>query len=209
MFENFLKIDITKQKRVLAAALEVFSREGYLRANTNEIAALAEISKGLLFHYFGSKKNLYLFLLDETVKQMSERLMHINLPIQAELFELLRVVSVEKLRIAVEDPKGYRLIYEAFMHTPKGLEEDIKARFSGLFSNSAAQISALVDESLFKPTVGKTRAIKILMAYMRGVFEEYNEQNNALTPEEAVGFVEDYSKQLFEDFEVFREAFYK
>ncbi|HHT76935.1 MAG TPA: helix-turn-helix transcriptional regulator, partial [Clostridiaceae bacterium] len=67
MFENFLKIDITKQKRVLAAALEVFSREGYLRANTNEIAALAEISKGLLFHYFGSKKNLYLFLLDETV----------------------------------------------------------------------------------------------------------------------------------------------
>ena len=59
MFENFLKIDITKQKRVLAAALEVFSREGYLRANTNEIAALAEISKGLLFHYFGSKKNLY------------------------------------------------------------------------------------------------------------------------------------------------------
>lgn len=209
MFENFLKIDITKQKRVLAAALEVFSREGYLRANTNEIAALAEISKGLLFHYFGSKKNLYLFLLDETVKQMSERLMHINLPIQAELFELLRVVSVEKLRIAVEDPKGYRLIYEAFMHPPKGLEEDMKARFSGLFSNSEAQISALVDESLFKPTVGKTRAIKILMAYMRGVFEEYNEQNNALTPEEAVGFVEDYSKQLFEDFEVFREAFYK
>jgi hypothetical protein len=95
------------------------------------------------------------------------------------------------------------------MHTPKGLEEDMKARFSGLFSNSEAQISALVDESLFKPTVGKTRAIKILMAYMRGVFEEYNEQNNALTPEEAVGFVEDYSKQLFEDFEVFREAFYK
>lgn len=209
MFENFLKIDITKQKRVLAAALEVFSREGYLRANTNEIAALAEISKGLLFHYFGSKKNLYLFLLDETVKQMSERLMHIHLPSQAELFELLRVISVEKLRIAVEDPKGYRLIYEAFMHPPKGLEEDMKARFSGLFSNSEAQISALVDESLFKPTVGKTRAIKILMAYMRGVFEEYNEQNNALTPEEAVGFVEDYSKQLFEDFEVFREAFYK
>lgn len=209
MFENFLKIDITKQKRVLAAALEVFSREGYLRANTNEIAALAEISKGLLFHYFGSKKNLYLFLLDETVKQMSERLMHIHLPSQAELFELLRVISVEKLRIAVEDPKGYRLIYEAFMHPPKGLEEDMKARFSGLFSNSEAQISALVDESLFKPTVGKTRAIKILMAYMRGVFEEYNEQNNALTPEEAVGFVEDYSKQLFEDFEVFRDAFYK
>lgn len=209
MFENFLKIDITKQKRVLAAALEVFSREGYLRANTNEIAALAEISKGLLFHYFGSKKNLYLFLLDETVKQMSERLMHIHLPSQAELFELLRVISVEKLRIAVEDPKGYRLIYEAFMHPSKGLEEDMKARFSGLFSNSEAQISALVDESLFKPTVGKTRAIKILMAYMRGVFEEYNEQNNALTPEEAVGFVEDYSKQLFEDFEVFREAFYK
>ena len=209
MFENFLKIDITKQKRVLAAALEVFSREGYLRANTNEIAALAEISKGLLFHYFGSKKNLYLFLLDETVKQMSERLMHIHLPSQAELFELLRVISVEKLRIAVEDPKGYRLIYEAFMHPSKGLEEDMKARFSGLFSNSEAQISALVDESLFKPTVGKTRAIKILMAYMRGVFEEYNEQNNALTPEEAVGFVEDYSKQLFEDFEVFRDAFYK
>jgi len=209
VFENFFKIDIDKQKRVLAAALEVFSREGYLRANTNEIAALAEISKGLLFHYFGSKKNLYLLLLDETVKQMTERLMHIHLPSQAELFELLRVISVEKLRIAVEDPKGYRLIYEAFMHTPKGLEEDMKARFSGLFVNSEARIADLVDDSLFKPSVGKDKAIKILMAYMRGIFAEYIEKNNALTPEEAVAFLEDYSRQLFQDFEVLREAFYK
>lgn len=44
---------------MLGAALEVFGRDGYRHAHTEEIARRAGISKGLLFYYFSSKENLY------------------------------------------------------------------------------------------------------------------------------------------------------
>ena len=49
---------------MINAALKVFSEYGYLRASTDEIVKTANISKGLLFHYFSSKIGLYDFLYD-------------------------------------------------------------------------------------------------------------------------------------------------
>ena len=44
--------------------MEVFAVKGYDNGSTQEIVHKAGISKGLLFHYFGTKKDLFLFLFD-------------------------------------------------------------------------------------------------------------------------------------------------
>ena len=49
---------------MINAALKVFSQYGYYHASTDEIVKTAGISKGLLFHYFGSKIGVYAFLYD-------------------------------------------------------------------------------------------------------------------------------------------------
>lgn len=49
---------------MINAALKVFSQYGYNHASTDEIVKEAQISKGLLFHYFGSKIGMYAFLYD-------------------------------------------------------------------------------------------------------------------------------------------------
>ena len=53
-----------KQQRILNAALKEFAQKGYKNASTNQIVKEADISKGLLFHYFKNKKQLFLFLYD-------------------------------------------------------------------------------------------------------------------------------------------------
>jgi AcrR family transcriptional regulator len=58
MCEKFRAISEEKQRTILDAALTEFSERGYHKANTNTICEKAGISKGLLFHYFGSKKAL-------------------------------------------------------------------------------------------------------------------------------------------------------
>jgi len=70
-YENFLrdelkehkimKLDYKKRKRIINAALEEFTL-GYAQASTDQIVQNANISKGLLFHYFGTKKKLFFFL---------------------------------------------------------------------------------------------------------------------------------------------------
>lgn len=49
-----------KRARILGAALEVCERDGVERARMEEVAALARVSKGTLYHYFESKQDLLL-----------------------------------------------------------------------------------------------------------------------------------------------------
>jgi AcrR family transcriptional regulator len=64
MNEKFFELKKEKQDRMINAALLVFSKYGYYHASTDEIVKEANISKGLLFHYFGSKIGMYAFLYD-------------------------------------------------------------------------------------------------------------------------------------------------
>ena len=64
MNEKFFDLKKEKQDRMINAGLKVFALNGYHHASTDEIVKEARISKGLLFHYFGSKSGYYAFLYD-------------------------------------------------------------------------------------------------------------------------------------------------
>jgi len=68
MNEKFFDLKKEKQDRMINAAIKVFSINGYAHASTDEIVKEAGISKGLLFHYFGSKIGLFSFVYDYSVR---------------------------------------------------------------------------------------------------------------------------------------------
>lgn len=62
MYEKFLALSPEKQNRIRDAALTEFARHGYQKTSVEQIAKAAEIAKGMVFHYFGTKKGLYEYL---------------------------------------------------------------------------------------------------------------------------------------------------
>jgi AcrR family transcriptional regulator len=62
--EKFSNLPLEKQNRIIDAALTVFGASGYRKASINDVAAAAGVSKATVFHYFGTKKTLYLYLMD-------------------------------------------------------------------------------------------------------------------------------------------------
>lgn len=68
MNEKFFDLKKEKQDRMINAALKVFAMNGYAHASTDDIVREAGISKGLLFHYFGSKIGLYSFVYDYSIR---------------------------------------------------------------------------------------------------------------------------------------------
>ena len=62
MNEKFFDLKKEKQDRMINAGLRIFALNGYHHASTDDIVREAKISKGLLFHYFGSKAGYYGFL---------------------------------------------------------------------------------------------------------------------------------------------------
>jgi TetR/AcrR family transcriptional regulator len=61
--EKFLSLPIEKQNVIIDAALRTFGTNGYKKASISDIAAVAGISKAMVFHYFGTKKALYFYLI--------------------------------------------------------------------------------------------------------------------------------------------------
>ena len=62
MNERFFSLPAERQGAIVNAAYAVFAADSYRHASTDDIAARAGISKGLLFHYFESKRELYRYL---------------------------------------------------------------------------------------------------------------------------------------------------
>lgn len=57
---------------ILAAATDLFARKGYDATTTEEIAARAGISKGLIYHHFKSKEAVLEALLDHIMEQTAD-----------------------------------------------------------------------------------------------------------------------------------------
>ena len=61
---------LEKEQRILAAALRVFSSQGYSGAVLDHIAAEAGVSKPTLYQYFGNKEALFSAVLDDASGQI-------------------------------------------------------------------------------------------------------------------------------------------
>ena len=94
--EAFEKLSQEKQESILRCGIQEFSTKPYRDANTDEITKEAEISKGILYHYFGTKKAFYLYCLDVSLKRLIA-----NTPgAEADdFFDLLFFVMDEKMRL--------------------------------------------------------------------------------------------------------------
>ena len=81
MNQKFFELNEEKRLAIINAGLEVFSKNDYKHALTDDIAAKAGISKGLLFYYFHNKLELYQYL-----AQYSARLV-------MKLFEKMNIID--------------------------------------------------------------------------------------------------------------------
>ncbi len=64
--------DPLARRQILAAALEVFSRQGYAGTTLDDITNAAELSKGAIYWYFTSKADLFATLLGERASIFTE-----------------------------------------------------------------------------------------------------------------------------------------
>ena len=94
---KFFDLKKEKQDRMINGALKVFAQQGYRHASTDDIVREAGISKGLLFHYFGSKLGVYTFVYDYSVRYMTLELSSCVDNKCTELFSLMKQVEAARM----------------------------------------------------------------------------------------------------------------
>jgi AcrR family transcriptional regulator len=98
-----------REQSILDAAGQVFAR-GYHAASMDEIAALADVSKPMLYAYFGSKEGLYVAYVDRTGRELLDRLAGATTPDDQPSVRL-RAGILEFLAFIEEHRDGWQVLF--------------------------------------------------------------------------------------------------
>src|SRR5690242_150972 len=98
-----------REQSILDAAGQVFAR-GYHGASMDEIAGLADVSKPMLYAYFGSKEGLYVAYVDRTGRELLDRLAGATTPDDQPSVRL-RAGILEFLAFIEEHRDGWQVLF--------------------------------------------------------------------------------------------------
>ena len=109
------------RKRILAAATAEFARKGLGGARVDEIAARSKANKRMIYHYFGSKEQLFTAVLEDAYLgiRSAEQTLHLDeLPPGEALARLVRFTWTYYL----EHPEFLTLVNSENLHRGKHLK---------------------------------------------------------------------------------------
>jgi len=165
-------IDEQKRERLIRASIEEFTR-GYEAASTNEIVRKAGISKGLLFHYFGSKKNLYMTVFREVVQRTTETLLSRAGELPGDVIERMLRLTLIKLELYREDPKGWLFLADAVSNPPNELKQEIRSVQAELTDFGMKAFLTGLDLAQLRPDVDAECLLRFVLLFLKGLEQEY------------------------------------
>lgn len=165
---KFLCLPIKKQHTILVAAMKLFGVVGYKKASIANIAVEAGISKAMIFYYFGSKKILYLFLMDfagDTIKKAIDEQFDGTIN---DFFDRIRLSSVIKMNALRRFPSLFSFLASMYFESDKEVIKEIKHYICEGEGYSNAFVVEKTDRSKFKDDVDPQLVLEILLNYSEG-----------------------------------------
>ncbi|QTN01320.1 TetR family transcriptional regulator [Sediminibacillus dalangtanensis] len=206
MYANFKQLKSEKQERIINAAIKEFVRNGFEKASTNEIVKEANISKGSLFNYFNSKKDLYLFLLEYSIQVIEQLYEQIDLN-ETDLFKRIENIGLQKLYIHQKIPHVFDFLASSIQEESDEVKDTLKQQIERIYEQGFEKIYDGIDYSKFREGVDIEKAIEILKWTMLGFGEKGLQQIDSF--EDMGEFGEQYLKEWKRYSEILRHSFYK
>ena len=177
-----------RREKIIAAALSEFAQKGYTGFVINELCKVDGISKGVLYHNFSGKTDLYLTCVQESF----EKALAVFLGEKGQVPSLADYME-RRHRFYQQYPEHSHVFFEAMIATPKELEADIAPQKAVFLDLNEQICQKLLSESKLKNHIDEQRA----MAYLRliqDMFRSYyltTSSNSSLTD-----LVSGYEQQL-------------
>ncbi len=205
MSEFLEKID-AKRNRILEAALVEFADKGYKKASTNTIVREAKVSKGLLFHYFISKKDLYIYIFKhakDTIK--NDTLEKINF-LDTDVLSRLRTATIAKTD-AYNNHKLFTKILEK--HQLITDENIIKETSEIIIRNNEELFTKIfnnIDYYLFIEKININHSLKVIQWTIERITNDWKVDNNCKLTKRSLELLK---MDVIRFLDLFTTAFYR
>ncbi len=157
----------TRKQKLLQAAMEEFASQGYAKASTNHIAAGSGTSKGLLFHYFGCKENLYLECIQCVLDSFEGELDRFVQGQPQDFF-----ARMEKFLKLKRDWLGRRETEYRLLQTSAELPPTVAAELNRAmehWSRMQTELTADIDWRPWNPAVNPTKTVEMVRLLFEGL----------------------------------------
>lgn len=158
-----VSIEDQRRERILRAAQELFAERGYDGASAEVIAERADVAKGLVFHHFGSKADLYMAAVADALDRLSEAFFADVGPPPFDLFQRLFDWMHHKLLIFQMQPTLSCLALSAFADPPASLRDRIREYMTEGTAEGWALILEGIDTAPFRPEIAPDQAVDLVM----------------------------------------------
>ena len=206
IYSKFNNLKPEKQKQIINAAIKEFVRNGFEKASTNEIVKRANISKGSLFNYFNSKKDLYLYLIEYSSKAIVNLNEEIDLS-ETDLFKRIERVALQKFYVQQKYSQAFEFLASTKQEESVEVKDIIKQRLNPIYNQAINKLYKDIDYSKFREGVDIEKAIEILNWTMFGVGEKGLKE--LFTFDDIGRFGEKYLEEWNVYAELLKYSFYK
>ncbi len=192
-----------KRVRLINAAMKEFGENRFEKASTNAIVKQAGISKGLLYHYFSSKKDLYAYLFDYAIKAVA---VPITEQVGLEDGDIIRRIErITQLKVKLLHEMPALVTFSKTMYIGMDYEEVKKIIAKHHPIPLDMYYSHNVDKTLFKEGVDVAMAIKTIQYTLEKVGDKLLMQRNmGIEPD-----IENVIREVEAFLAHFRNTYYK
>lgn len=157
-----------RRAEILEAAADVFSRKGYERATTREIAGTADVSEGTLYNYFGGKSDL----LNAVANSFADEITGEIAALQADnLHDMMAQLLTDRFRSGRERRLFMLFLYEARLN-PDVHRETVQAALQRIIAATEDRFQELVSGGVMRP-VDPALAARAISATIMGFAAMY------------------------------------
>ncbi len=150
--------DATRTK-ILNSASEEFAKFGYISAKTEAIAASTNVTKAMIYYYFGNKENLYIETIKHIFLEPLKNIEILDLDNKPPIEALELILNQMHAMISCKPTMSYIMMYEALQNGGKYYKQVGLFNFYHLISNI---IQRGIDLGIFKDLDPKHTAVNIV-----------------------------------------------
>jgi TetR/AcrR family transcriptional regulator len=161
--------------RILSAAIREFAESGYAKASTNNIVRDAGTSKGLLFHYFGSKGDLYLAALEHCIQSLVDFFMENLGDLPKDPVDRFVTWADLKVRMLAGEPLMYKMAMGGIGETPPALRPRVQALVNRVGEELMPVFLNGIDFSGLREDVDPGKAVQYILLVFGAISERYLE----------------------------------
>lgn len=150
------------RRQIMDCALEEFGQRGYRGSSVNNICAAGGVSKGIIYHYFHTKDELYLACVGECFQHLTQYLREHPIVQDNPVEKQLEHYFACRMDFFLSHPVYQPIFCEAATNPPANLQEEIRACRQGFDQFNAGILEGMLRQLPLRRGMARADVVEVL-----------------------------------------------